>query len=374
MKKRTLGAAASVLGSFLVLVSGSACQVTVGKDDATGGQSTTDSGGSDALGGSASTSGGRQDASTGGVAQGGSASAQGGSANTQGGSASTQGGSASAQGGSMPSGGSGSATGGSTGDPGTPYAEECGAPEPQENNDRDTAIALGPGATVCIDPNDNDWFYVDTPADGKAHILQLDFDQEPAAWTYIDIYAKTDGSRISSFHLDKGVKSNVFVTLGPGARTLFDFSAYNSSGAKTTVKAALTTENDGFEPNNERETAAAIKAGQKISAQMLVPYVAQQQSEPADWFKVELTAGDHVFHLTAVPQEIFLKIAISDSSRVNLGSAHPPNRGAIFDVPFTVPSDGTYFFAVENYSENPPVVTSGNKPHFLSESYTFQID
>jgi hypothetical protein len=140
------------------------------------------------------------------------------------------------------------------------------------------------------------------------------------------------------------------------------------------VKASLTTEADSFEPNNEREAAAAIKAGQKISAQMMVPYASQLQSQPADVFKVELTAGDHVFHLTAVPQEIFLEVSISDSSRVNIDWAHPPNRGAIFDFPFTVPSDGTYFFVIENYSGDPPVVTSGGKSHYLSESYTFQID
>ncbi|HWA71932.1 MAG TPA: hypothetical protein VG937_06360 [Polyangiaceae bacterium] len=367
---------ASILGSLFALALGSACHVVVEKDDATGGQSTSSSGGSDAMGG-ASSSGGRQDSSSGGSALGGSAlggSAQGGSAQ---GGASVQGGSAvggAAPGGSAPG---GSAQGGNSSgaQAGTSYVETCGLPEPFDNNDRDTAVALGASVTLCLDnPSDEDWFYVDTPADGKAHVLELNFDQEPTAWTNVDIYSKTDGSNIDSFHLDKGVKSNVFVTLGPGSRTWIDISAYNASDASTTVKAALTTENDSYEPNNDRDTAAAIKSGQKVSAQMLTPYVAKQQAESADWFKVELTAGDHVFHLSGVPQETWLDLHISDSARVNVDAGHPPNRGAIFDFPFTVPTAGTYFFSIESYLSAPAVVSHGNKPHFLGESYTFQID
>ncbi len=359
---------ASRWGSLFALVLGSGCHVVVEKSDGSGG-STDGSGGSNASGGSVPVMNGGVPASGGAAATNGGVPAANGGSPSNGGSLASGGGTAgeAARG--------GAAAGGAASVFGAPYVEACGSAEPMSNDDRDMALALGSETTLCLaDGADHDWFYVDTPADGKAHILELDFDQEPSAWANLAVFAKADGSQIGTFHSAKGVKASVWVTLGPGARTLLDFTPNIASQALVTVKASMTAENDSYEPNNERAAAATIMSATDISAQMMVPYVSVDQSLEDDWYKVELTAGAHVFRLTSEPEEAWIEVQISDSARVDVASGHPPNRGAAFNFNFSVSAAGTYYFRLASNVGSMPTISTGSKPHFLSESYAFRIE
>jgi hypothetical protein len=161
--------------------------------------------------------------------------------------------------------------------------------------------------------------------------------------------------------------------VGPGARTLFDFSPIIAAAALTTIKTSLTTEADGYEPNNVREDAAAIQPGREISAQFLVPYVSTDEQAAVDWYKLDLAPGTHVFKLTSVPEDLFIDVDITDSARVAIDSGRAPNTGATFQFSFEVAKAGSYVFNVTNVVSVPVLIT-GAKRHFLSESYKFQID
>lgn len=324
-----------------------------GAESASGSSSVTTGGSGATPGGGSAVSDGGSVASTGGNASGASL---GGTGSTSGGASST------------------ASTGGSAGSPAkTSYVEKCGAPEPASNDDRDSALDLSAGATICLDAGDEDWFYLDAPDDGKGHVILLDFEEEPTAWVSVNVLAEKDGSAIGSTRLAQGVKASVYATVGPGTRTLFQFSPFVGSQALTKVKATLSAESDDQEPNNEREAAATIQAGSEISAQLWVPYVAADEGLAVDWYKVDLSAGSHVLHVTSTPEDLYLEASLSDSARVALDSGRAPNRGATFNFAFNVASAGTYFIQIENFV-GLPLVMLGAKPKFLSEPYKFQID
>jgi hypothetical protein len=331
-----------VMISLLALASAGGCQLSVGEsEDEDGGESSEDPDP-----GESAPTGGTNSAPTGGT----SGTAAGGTNST-------------------PAGGTNSTSNSA------PLVEVCGAEEAIDNNDRDHAQPLGASATFCVKGSDHDWFYVDAPDDGKAHVLQLDFDEDPEAWIQARVYADADFSDLGGFIIDEGTKSSVWITVGPGTRTLFDFRQYVSSdGGLSRVKATLTAEKDQYEPNNERDAAVAITQGSPVRAQLIVPYVADNQRTPDDWYKVELAAGAHVFKLTEVPQDVYLKVAISDSNRVAVASDTPPNEGATFDFPFEVKADGTYYFQLSIYIGGLPVIIEGNPPGFVTDEYAFTVE
>jgi hypothetical protein len=313
--------------------------------------------------------GGRDGGSPG--ASGGTPEAAGGTPEAAGGTPAAAGGSASESGGSVATGGEDSST--STA---PAHFEDCGASETTANDDRDSARALGAEATFCVDQSsDRDWFYVETPDDGKAHVIQLDFDQSARAYVAFEVYAAKDFSNMGGLTLGRGAKETVFVSVGPGTRTLFEFRSYvGASEGPISVRTSVTAERDQYEPNNDRGAAAEISAGAPISAQLIVPYSASDDRSPADWYKLELGAGEHVFKVGSSPQEVYFGVEIYDGDGVNILKETAPNKGAIFGTNFEVDEAGTYYFGVYQYIATLPVISNGEKPKFLSEQYTFQID
>jgi hypothetical protein len=356
--KRRIDGWTSIGGSLCVLSLGTACHVVVEKDDGTGGEREM---GVDSSGGTSALTGGRAPVAgaSGGAPEGGNVAVAGGGASTGGTKAGTEG-------------GGGAEAGATSSD--APYVEACGAAEPTNNDARESALDLSAGATLCMsDENDDDWFYLDAPDDGKGHVIQLDITQEPAARIGMTLFAKQDGSEMGMAYLEQGVSGSVYASVGPGTRTLIDFAPFWARDALATVKASLLTESDAYEPNNDRDAAATIQPGTEISAQLIVPYASLAQNSAVDWYKVELTAGSHVFHLTAVPEDLNVRASLSDSGRVDLATQHAPNRGAIFDFSFDVKTAGIYFFVVDSFGDL-PILVNGTKPRFLGEPYKFQID
>ncbi len=261
-------------------------------------------------------------------------------------------------------------TSGSTG-----VRENCGVPEEVNNEDRDHAQPLGNSATICVDDGDDeDWFYVDAPDDGKAHVIRLDVEQTAEAHLGVAVYADKDDSEITHTSFDLGVTDALYLTVAPGSRTLLDFYEYGTSRGLITLKTSLTTEQDENEPNNDRDGAKTISAGSEVHGQILVPYLTAEERESADWYRIELKAGPHVLHLTQVPERVWFGVWISDANRVEMDWDRPPNAGALFNFEFEVPADGTYYFEVDNYPAELSVAIQGDPETYLSEGYVFNIE
>ena len=169
---------------------------------------------------------GGSETATGGTGTGGSATTTGGRATSTGGRATSTGGSAASTGGS---GGSGPPD--ETGE----LVEDCDAAEADNNDTRETAMALGTGATLCVGVNDVDWLYVDTPDDGKAHILRVLIAPDPGADVSFEVEAAADDSSIGNDYTDVGADATLWVTLGPGTRTLLSFGRFTRGGRFTFV-------------------------------------------------------------------------------------------------------------------------------------------
>jgi len=336
-----------VVASYSALALASGCQLSVGESD-------DDDGGEGSNEPSDSTSGGRE--------------------NGTGGSTATP---PAASGGTSPAVTPPAASGGSATTPSnsTSHTEVCGAEEVVENGDRDHAQPLGTQASFCVDGgNDHDWFYVDVPDDGKAHVIRLDLAQAPEAWVQAEIYAKSDFSKIGGLSLDEGVQATSWVSVGSGTRTLFDFSEYIGSEGLIDVKTTITPEKDDYEPNSSRAEAAAISAGSQVRAQFVVPYTADDDRAVDDWFKLELTAGTHVFSLDAVPVEVWFQVDVTDSNNVAVHEETAPNKGATFETSFEVETAGTYYFRLHNYINTLPAIVAGAGASFLTDQYAFVID
>jgi hypothetical protein len=261
-------------------------------------------------------------------------------------------------------------TSGSTG-----VREDCGVPEAIDNEDRDHAQPLGSSATICVDDDDDeDWFYIDAPDDGKAHVIRLDVEQTAEAHLGVAVYADKDDSEITHTSFDLGVTDALHLTVAPGSRTLLDFYEYGTSRGLITLKTSLTAEQDENEPNNDRDGARTISAGSEVHGQILVPYLTAEDRESADWYRIQLKAGPHVLHLTQVPELVWLGVWISDANRVDVDWDRPPNAGALFDFEFEVPADGTYYFEVDNYPAELSVAVQGDPETYLSEGYVFNIE
>jgi hypothetical protein len=256
------------------------------------------------------------------------------------------------------------------------YQEDCANPDPIPNDERERAIDFGAGAIVCpIDSSDSDWFYVDTPNDGRAHVIQLDITETEGSWIDIDVTAAKDGSFVGRIHpSQRGLKLTGFLTVGPGTRTLFDVNGYLENTDTATINVSLTPEADDHEPNNDRASATLIQPASEISAQLILPYVSASDQQIQDWYKVELAAGEHTFELTAVPTDLYPDISVSDSTNAKVkDSQRGPNRGATFSFDFDVEQAGTYYFEVESVGGE-DVISTGTKAKSYTQPYKFRID
>lgn len=290
---------------------------------------------------------------------------------SSGGSSNTTG-SVNGGGGAVGSGGVGGGTSGPAS--GTAHVETCGVEEAVPNGERDQAQPLGADTTFCLADGDRDWFYVDAPDDGKAHVLQLDFEQEAQAHADGEVYAAADFTRIGELNFERGTLETKFVTVGPGSRTLFVFTDYAGRGGLVRVKTTISAEKDEHEPNNGRTSAARITAGSEVRGQLIVPYVSDSSRVAADWYEVVLSAGKHVLSFQAMPLDLYMKVNLIGADNVAIDDGLAPNRGALFDFAFEVPEDGSYFVQLVPYTDPPVVIDQDAPPRFVSEQYVFRID
>ncbi|HKO50823.1 MAG TPA: hypothetical protein VJV79_24050 [Polyangiaceae bacterium] len=305
---------------------------------------------------------------------GGARSAESGASNGNGGTPSNdQGGAASAAAGAgSAAAGAGNST---TAGPRT-HKEDCGNPDSIPNDDREHAVDFGTGATLCVtNSQDSDWFYVDTPKDDRAHVIQLDISETDGSWIEISITADKDGSDMGRIQLSqRGLKQSSFITVGPGTRTFFQVYGRSSNTDTTTIDVSVSAEADEHEPNNDRASATPIEPASEISAQLILPYVSQTDQQTQDWYEIQLAAGTHTLQMTAVPTDLYPTIQVSSVTEVIIAdNKRGANKGAEFSFTFTVKEAGSYYVMIYNWAAS-RVVSSGTKAASYAEPYTFQID
>ena len=362
MKFGHFSARSSALGSFSLLA---ACALAVGSGgcrlEISDGSSSDNGGERSGPDTTSGDSGARN--TSGGAANGSSGAANGSSgapSNGQGGAASS-------------AGGAGQSAGASTA---SNTEEDCSNSEKIANNDREHAVAFGSRATLCVlNDSDSDWFYVDTPSDGRAHVVQLDISETDGSWIDIYLTAEKDGSDMGRIHpSQRGLKLSSFVVVGPGTRTFFEVQGYVNNTDTSTIDVSVSAEADDHEPNNDQATATLIQSGSEVSAQLILPYVSRTDQQIQDVYKAELPVGKHTFEMKSVPSDLFPVIEVRDSTDTVISdNNHGPNRGAQFSFTFTAAEAGTYYFRVENYVDV-AIVSSGTKADSYAQPYKFQLD
>ncbi len=279
---------------------------------------------------------------------------------------------------------SGGPVGGSTGsdasppdasmtDSGTPatYYEDDSGDEPQENDTREQALPLPTEGSLNLPVADQDWFWFDTPDDGKAHVLEIIVTLEQPTRVYIEAYAAEDNSQIGAVLQPKGTTASTFITAGPNARTLVLFRA-NQPG-RLDFTWTMTTEIDDFEPNNDRDNVSPIELGAEIEAQQIRPHVSETDQDLSDWYSVELEPGTLTFEVLAVPDNVGLWVGLMNpSNAIARMGQHTP--GVIGPFTAAIPTAGVYRLQVTNHSNSPiHAFIHGEKPAHLTESYRFRV-
>jgi hypothetical protein len=225
---------------------------------------------------------------------------------------------------------------------------------------------------LCLKNGDEDWLYVDTPDDGKAHILELGIAPEPGADVAYKVESSVDGSSAGNDYTTKGADATLWLTLGPGSRTLLGFGRW-SNGGIVKLTAALETEQDPYSPNYTKEAAAKIAVNAATTAEMHQPFTSSTDRPYVDWYQAELAAGAHTVSFTHVPSSRRVLLKVVDSRGQNLASGSAANAGALYDLKFAAATAGTYFVSVSDYSSSPGSFSVGQKPAVLADSYTFSI-
>jgi hypothetical protein len=364
MKTKMGVALGSGLTGLVLFGLSSGCQVSVGEEvDGTGGKSNQ---AEDQTGGREEneSTGGRANTSTGGAP----ASTGGAPASTGGAPAST-GGTAAAGSPDEPE--AGATNSGNPDDP--PRVEDCDSGEPETNDTRETAWPVLDGATLCVRAQNEDWLYVDTPDDGKAHILELTFAPDPGDNVDYEIEVESDGSPIGGGYSLSGTDETAWVTLGPKVRALIRVVPFTGTDHVVRVDAKLETETDEYSPNQTAETAAKIPVNEDITAEFHQPYSDAANQPFADWYSAELSAGAHTLSFSEVVATQRLDVEIRNARGEKIASGYSTDRGALFDLDFEANTPGIYKVLVNDFIRGPGSFATGNRPASLAQSYTFKI-
>jgi hypothetical protein len=357
MKTRMGVVLGSGIAGLVLFGLSSGCQVSVGEEtDGTGGKSNQ---AEDPTGGREDdeSTGGKSNASTGGAP-----------ASTGGAPAST-GGTAAAGSPDEPE--AGATNSGNPDDP--PRVEDCESGAPETNDTRETAWPLLDGATLCVRAQNEDWLYVDTPDDGKAHILKVIIAPGPGDNVEYDIEVESDGSRIGGSYSQNGADETAWVTLGPKVRALMRVVPFTGSEHVVRVDATLETETDEYSPNQTAETAAKIPVNEEITAEFHQPYSDAANQPFADWYSAELSEGEHTISFSQVVATQRLDVDVKNPRGETIASGYSTNAGALFDLDFQANMPGTYRFLVNDFIRGPGSIATGNRPAALTQSYTFKI-
>ena len=279
------------------------------------------------------------------------------------------------QGGNTPQakGGAANAGGGQSSGGGPLDLEDCASRLPEDNDTRETAKPLGDGASLCVrNANDNDWLYVDSPDDGKVHILELKFTPEATADVAFALESAEDGSSLGNDYTARGTSETLWATLAPGIRVLLRITDFSYPG-HVEITASLTTEGDTHSPNQTKDTAAQIKVNEEVVGETHRAYRNANDKPFEDWFQVELAPGAHTISFTQVVSSQQVWVGVTNPRGESVTNGYARNAGALFDLAFDAKIAGTYFFRVADFNSGPSSFVVGKEPAHVSGSYAFTI-
>jgi hypothetical protein len=252
------------------------------------------------------------------------------------------------------------------------YYEGEASPEPLPNDTREEALPLT-NASIWLEGSDEDWFYVDVPDDGRAHIIELVQTQGVDLISRVDIIAGADFSTLgSAFSTTEGATRTTYATVGPGTRTLLKFYATNRGVGRSEVTVFATAEDDPYEPNPNREAAAPIALDTDVTAQMIVPYVSTSERSSEDYYLVELSEGTAVFRLLSTPSNLRYAVNLLPVGEGATSLIANTTLGDTGSWEFEVPETGFYAIGLRDL-ENLGAFFQTPAAH-LFESYSFRIE
>lgn len=382
---------ASTLGILAVFA---ACSTTDSTDDtATGGASPN--GGASAKGGA----GGRATAGEGGgddnTNQGGKTQGSGGAVSHTGGATGEAGGGVDGGVGGVPaaeggmggigvagSGGSDIGAGGST----TPVVstDTCAAAETTPNDDRTSATAykLGSAYTACLqNDTDVDVYAFQVPSDSRGGYVTVSVTDVGASGDIsMSAYASSDNGKFyQSGSNTEGASVYMYFTVKPGAKFYVPVSKYLDVKAPTayTFSAVYHQLPDIYEPNDVRAQAKVIAVGTPIEAYMLGGRESSTNiptDDWADWYQVDLAAGDVNILLSITASDIDGRIVLYDAVGTQVATEGSNTDGSSVVLKQTIATPGTYYVKVSPYI--PPGNTEGNTtavPQYLRYPYSLTV-
>lgn len=257
---------------------------------------------------------------------------------------------------------------------GTSLVEDCDTDVEGTNDDTEHAVALGSGATLCLQgAGDLDFVYIDAPAGKKASIARVLIAPDPGVSADFKALADADGSTLGSAYTSGGADVNLALVLAPGSRTYLSFKPFVTGGV-VVLTSKLETEQDDFEPNNEKSQAASIAVNTDVVAQFHGAYASSTDQSGVDWYRATLAAGPHTLRLAHVPDDLRLEVRAYDPKGAGLGSKYAGSSGQSFDYEFMAATAGEYRFELGFFVGGPPVFVTGKEPASIADTYTFRID
>ncbi|RYZ07396.1 MAG: hypothetical protein EOO73_12130 [Myxococcales bacterium] len=307
-------------------------------------------------------------ASSGGSSTGGEESGSGGS----GGTLSAAGQSASA---GDSNGSAGEAAGGVDSGPTGDYVETSDGVEPVANGDRDHALAASARSSLYFTVGDEDWLKVSAPSDARAHVIELELQQQAGLRTGVQALAGSDFAVLGQTLVATGVTTRVYVSVGPGTTTLLRFWPYvgasAAAGKRLELAIHLSAEEDENEPNDTPDTATPIELNTPVSAQFINPFASATSQAIEDWYEVQLEEGTATLNLLQAPEGGRFVISRETTQGASL-HIQTPLSGVTGAWSFAVPTSGTYRVGFGAYTGFSPFV-EGTKPEYLSEPYVFEV-
>lgn len=191
--------------------------------------------------------------------------------------------------------------------------EEPSDGSPDGNDTRELAIPLLGVASIHLPRGDEDWFSVEVPSDGRAHILTFHLQQEFSLAAVYEVRAASDDSSIGAHVFPTGTTGEVSVTVGPGSTTLLRLTPQaGNDGGRAVLWVDDVPEQDDYEPNQDHQSAAAIAVGQEVIAQMVIPYTSSTDQNEEDWFTIDLASGMTTLEVSQIPADLRLWINLHD--------------------------------------------------------------
>jgi hypothetical protein len=273
----------------------------------------------------------------------------------------------------------GSGEGGEGGEGGsvTPgYYETSDGVEAQPNDTREEALPLPESPSVWLNgPDDEDWFYVDTPDDGKAHLLTVRLVQEAGTATFCSLLS-ADFTQIGKYGPDTGTTNGTFyATLGPQAHVLLRLLSNNLKQGRVVVDWQLTDEADPY-VHGDKAHATPIELDSEISAQLLNRYVSESNQGSADWYQLDLAAGSTTVRIVSAPG-IHMNATLVDSNNVELKNTTSA-VGVTGDLAFNLAKAGHYYLRLNSYNisakeTDTTVFATVSEPLYMSDQYVFKV-